>query len=755
MLEFIKKRYFFFILIFFLLISILLINPDLPFLNSDSSFYLILAQSISSGQGYKDLYYPGNPPNVEFPFLYSLLLAIVLKIFHQNYIIFLKLLSVLFGIGSLIVVRIFFSEMLKNKTIKVKAFTDYYVPLITLFTCTNLWFVSFSTSIFPEIPYLFFSFIALILLNKYEKSSKIFDKYLLLTVFSLTITFFTRSIGLALIMAISIYFLIMKKKYKKGFYLVGSWLFLSLPWLIRTLLVSSSAISNSYVSQFVYGHKESVMNIVKAIGWNVIHYWQLISTLLLPGFFLSKLTEEMSYFPFLSGLINKTIQSFSFTSLPVLSIFLQLIIFGFVVIGFLYQLKKIKLTEIYVLCYLSIVFVFPSWFFAESGNRFLIPILPFILYYFFSGLFLAIDFTTDAKEKNEKISKNMGVKIKLIICLIILIVNFIPVGRLLKANLGYLVNYRHLSLEERKDYYPSWFMDRFEPADWIKNNTFPDSIFMYEYPPPFYLVTGRKTVFFTLTPCPEREIKLAEIAVTIKQKGVNYIVTVTPKEEKIIGQLNQQMEDMIFFPLVRFESIDELIKIYKVSKINPRAKVLNQEGINWYHKGNFKKASEQFKRAIEIDAHPLEYFNLGQCYERENLIKEALFTYEKSVKMESNYELVKDKIDILKQQERIKNGFCSPEEYLKLGKLYLKNYEAVYQSIYCFKKALEFDFNCAIIHYELGRAYIIDEAYNDALSEFEIAFKLEPDLKYKIKHYIQIVKQKRVEKQISYLGRND
>ena len=123
--------------------------------------------------------------------------------------------------------------------------------------------------------------------------------------------------------------------------------------------------------------------------------------------------------------------------------------------------------------------------------------------------------------------------------------------------------------------------------------------------------------------------------------------------------------------------------------------------------------------------------------------------------MESSYELAKDKINILKQQERIKNGFCSPEEYLKLGKLYLKNYKAVYQAIYCFKKALEFDFNCAIIHYELGRAYIVDEAYNNALSEFEIALKLKPDLKYKIKHYVQIVKQKREEKQISYLGRND
>ncbi len=738
--------------------SVPLVNSDLPFLNTDSPFYLILAQSISSGQGYKDIYYPGNPFNVEFPFFYPFILALFLKIYPENYVVFLKLLSILFGIGSLIVVHIFFSNRIKRQTIKLKPFNNYYLPLIALFTCTNLWFVSFSTSILPEIPYLFFSFVSLILLNKYEKSSKGLDRYFLFTVFSLTITFFTRSIGLALIMAIVVYFIIVKRKYKKGCYLIGSWLFLSLPWLIRTLLVSPLAISNSYISQFIGGHKESVVNILKAIIWNITHYWQLISTLLLPGLFFSKFTREMSCFPFLRGLINKRTEYYTPGAFPVLFILLAFIIFGVALIGFVYHLKKRKLAEIYILCYLSIICIFPPWFFGESGNRFFMPILPFMLFYFFTGLFLLVNFfkfgMTDTRKEQEKTNNKILGRIGLIICFVALIINLIPVGRLIRANLKYLINYRHLSLEERKDYYPSWFMDRFMPACWIKNNTSPDTIFMHDYPPPFYLVTGRKTVYFTETPCPERKMDLVEIASNIRQKGVNCIVTIMSEEEKMLRQLNQQMDDMIFFPLVRFESTDELIKIYKVSKINPQAKMLNQKGINWYYKGNFKKASEQFKRAIEIDAHPLEYFNLGQCYERENLIKEAFFTYKKAVKMESSYGLAKDKINILKQQERIKNGLCSPKEYLKLGRLYLKNYKAVYQAIYCFKKALEFDSNHAIIHYELGRAYVIDEAYNDALREFETALKLEPDLKYKIKHYIRVAKQKKKEKDISYLGRS-
>ncbi len=760
MISFIKKKYFLFILLLFLLMSIPLVNSDLPFLDTDSPSYLILAQSISSGQGYKDIYYPGNPPNVEFPFFYPLLLAIVLKIYPGNYVIILKLISILFGTGSLIIVHIFFSNRIKRQAIKIKPLNDYYLPLIALFTCTNLWFVSFSTSILPEIPYLFFSFVSLILLNKYEQSNKNLGKYLLFTAFSLTITFFTRSIGLALIMAIIVYFVIIKRKYKKGFYLIGSWFFLSLPWLVRTLLVSPLAISNSYISQFIGGHKESVINILKAIIWNIVHYWQVISSILFPGFFLSELCEGEIYFPFLYGLVNKKVGYFNFKSIPVLFGFLTFGVFSITILGFICQFKKKRLMEIYVLCYLVILFIFTPRSFIESGNRFFIPLLPFIVHYFLTGASLLTKLLLynkpDIKTGIQKLnSREKNFKVEFAIGFILLTSNIIPVFGLIKANLKYLVNYKSLSMEERKDYYPSWLMDRFMPACWIKENTVPQAIFMYNYPPPFSLVTERKTIYFTETPCPEREMNLVEIASNIRQKGVNYIVSIMSKEEEMLRRLNQEIDDMIFFPLVRFEGINELIKIYKVSKINPQAKMLNKKGIHWYYTGNLKKANEQFKRAIEIDAHPLEYFNLGQCCERENLIKEALFNYEKAVKMESNYELAKDKINILKQQERIKNGFCFPEEYLNLGKLYLKDYKAIYQATYCFKKALKFNSNCAIGHYELGRAYIIDEVYNDALREFEIALKLDPDLKYKIKHYIRIAKQKRKEKQISYLGRND
>ena len=757
MIKFIKKRYFILILLLFLLMSIPLINADLPFLNSDSSFYVILAHSISSGEGYKDIYYPGNPSNVEFPFFYPLLLAIFLKIYPENYVVFLKFLSILFGIASLVVVQIFFSNKVKTQTIKTGPFTSEHVPLIALFISVNLWFLSFSTSILPEIPYLFFSFTSLILLNKYEQSSKNSGKYFLFTALSLTVTFFTRSIGLALIMAAIIYFIIIKRKKRKGFYIGGICIFLSLPWLMRTILISSATISKNYVGQFMHGHNESSIKILKAIVWNLTHYWQLISTLLLPGFFLSKLSEEMSYFPFLCGLINKKIKYFSFSPLPWLSAFLAFTLFAIVVAGFIYHFKKRKLSEIYILCYLSIVFIFPSRFFQESGNRFITPILPFILFYFFTGLFLLVNLFKssgeDVKEKQgTKKNKRVAV-IKILVCLFVLIANLIPVSRLIKANVKYLINYKFLSLEQRKDYYPSWFMDRFIVAYWIKNNTSPDSIFMHDYPPPFYLVTGRKTVYFTKTPCPEREMKLVEIANTIKQKGVNYIVTLTPHEEKIVRQLNQQIEDMIFFPLVRFESIDEIIKIYKVSKINPQAKTLNQEGIDWYHKRNFNKAREGFKKAIAINAHPLEYFNLGQCYEREGEKDRAIFAYENAAKMQFNYEMVKDKIEIVKQQERIENNPFSYEEYLVLGKLYLKNYKAIDLTIYFFRKALILNPESALVHYNLGRAYIIDEAYDAALSELKISLKLKPELKHKVKHYMQIAGQKKKEKQLSYLGR--
>ena len=793
-----KRRYFVFILLLFLLMSISLLNSDLPFLNNDSPFYLMLARSISLGEGYRDLYYPGNPFHVECPFFYPLLLALILKIFPGN-IIALKLVSILFGLASLVAIYILFSD--KYRRLQSAKFGSWSASgglgfgslnWLLLLTSTNLWFLSFSTGIVPEIPYLFLSLVALILLNKYEQCSKIFDKYLFITVFTLAITFFTRSIGLALVMATGIYFLIIKGEHKKGFCLVGLWSFSVLPWIIWMTLTSPYAVSKNYIGQFIYGHKESFISIFRAIIWNITHYWQVISSLLLPDFFLPKLTEEVSYFPFLYGLINKRVEYFSIKSLPVLSFFLSFIIFTVTIIGFIYQFKKKRLTEIYILCYLSIVFVFPPWFFVESGNRFFIPLLPFVLYYFFIGLFLLVNLfkyqmpdtrcqTPDARHKGlqKRGSRYRKFPIEFVTCFVLLTANLMPIFWLIKSNLRYLANYKYLSLEERKDYYPTWFMDRFMPARWIRKNTSPGAIFMYIFPPPFYLATERKTVYFTETPCPERKRDLAEIASIIKEKEVNYIVTVTIKEEEIVGQLNQRMEDMVFFPLVQFESTDEMIKIYKVSGINPEAKTANQEGVNWYLKTDFNKAKKHFKQAIGISPHPLEYFNLGQCDEKEGKIDEALFAYEKAVKLEPNYELIKDRINIIRQEEKLKDNLNNPLEYMKLGRLYLKNYKFINSAISLFKKALSLDPTVALIHYELGRAYIIDEAYDVALTELRTALKLlsplsplgrgrkgegspgysnmrelvDSNLKYKIKHYIRVAKQKKKEKELSYLGR--
>ncbi|MCK5535146.1 hypothetical protein KAI68_08515 [bacterium] len=56
-------------LVLYLILAGLLLNPDLP-LEGDSPIFFNLAQSISSGQGYKDIYFPGNPVHVQYPYCY-------------------------------------------------------------------------------------------------------------------------------------------------------------------------------------------------------------------------------------------------------------------------------------------------------------------------------------------------------------------------------------------------------------------------------------------------------------------------------------------------------------------------------------------------------------------------------------------------------------------------------------------------------------------------------------------------------------
>jgi hypothetical protein len=299
--------------------------------------------------------------------------------------------------------------------------------------------------------YLFFSLATILFFEKYIENNNTNKLYLWMGGITLILALYTKMVGWSLVIASLLYFFINKKH--REFWLIGGISFFCfLPWIIRNILVSD--LPMEYITSIVSGYKTCSLNIAKSIIFNTISYGNAIKYILLPGCFLHKLSWELlSAF----SLLTKC----NYVSFPfplVLSIFLV----GILLFGFYFKIRqKFSLLESYVICYLLVLLICPPDFFLSDGKRYLYQILPFLSYYFLSGLF---EISREIKFLHFMVKKT----IILSLVLIVLIPNLMCSLCLIKGNINYLVNYKNLSKEEKKDYYASWFNVYFTSALWIK-----------------------------------------------------------------------------------------------------------------------------------------------------------------------------------------------------------------------------------------------------------------------------------------------
>ena len=748
-----KKKFFLGILIVYIITCGLLLNPDPP-LTNDGPYYLLLSQSIVSHQGYRDIFHPAEMVDVEYPPIYPLLLAFILIILPKT-VVGLKFLSLLFGVASLIIIYYFFADKyeylpdLKFFTIKFKtkiyslSFITYPL-LLLLLTFSNLWFLVFSITIAPEVVYLFFSLLSLIFLEKWIDEGNYFNRYLLFTVLSITVSFYIKALALALILSGSSY-LFVRKDYKKGFLFLITTGFAILPWIIRNRIINKTSLSLDYIGQFLTGHQLNLLDMGKTIFFNLTHYIHAVFTLLIPGYFLGKSGfQGEEAFSFLYSFLGKK-EYFDPQSLNTLTLFITLLLSVIIGIGFIKQLKKKKLPEVYVLSYLFILFLFPRGFYISSSNRYLLPLLPFIVHYFLNGIFLLESWRLKVK---QPCCLNLRSNLVWILCFILVVANLIPAAYMIRGNISYLGNYKFLSIEERKDYHSRWLLDYFTPAAWIRENTPVNSVVMHCFPPAFYLKSNRKSVFFLLTLQGPRLIKInldkmKVIADRINKYKVDYLVVGHQAEREIIGYLKRYSEIFMFEPLAVFKTEMKRVEIYKVIKTNAQIKTLNRQGINYYKKGNYKQAVSKFKEIIQLQPNCKTYFNLGQCYEKQDLSKGAGEMYAKAIQLEPAYKTAKTKLYIIEEKEKIEQNPVHPGGYENLGRFYLEEGD-LNKAIKNLNYALHLGAYNSSVHYNLGIAYLKKKEYKSALEELKKSLSLQRNLgdKYRIKHYIKIAKMK-------------
>ena len=165
----------------------LLFDPE-PTIGGDNAHYMILAESIGSGQGYRDIHVPGAPNHAQYPPFYPLVLAATAALGGE--LVAFKLLSVLFTTASVVALY-----LLARARLGWAGAVAVAVPL-----AASPVLLDFSHWVLSEA---LFVFCVLVALAASERSPAT-DRWFAVSLAAAVLAFLTRFAGLPLLVALAL-----------------------------------------------------------------------------------------------------------------------------------------------------------------------------------------------------------------------------------------------------------------------------------------------------------------------------------------------------------------------------------------------------------------------------------------------------------------------------------------------------------------------------------------------------------------------
>lgn len=500
------KAIFLLLLLVNFLLIMFLYDPKL-FTGGDNATYLTLAKSLLQGSGYRDLFDPTAPAHTQYPPGFPLILMPGLIIFDNNFAL-IKFIIIGLSLGGFAL----FYLMLKRK----EGNRDWLFPLLILTVSPII--LEYSHWILSEIPYLFFSLLAVYLFERFSVLKKNNIIFFILMAISVTFVYFIRTIGMSLVLACFVY-LLYKKRWKELVILAVIVAIFIIPWQIRTSKVGGQA--GGYLQPFFAKdpYDPELGNITLTEYFvRVIANFKLYTFYVIPQIL----------FPVING--GTLLNILGFVSLV-------LFIIGFIVV---IKRKTFGLWGLYFIFFIGITFSWPQ---VWSGDRFLIPIVPFLIYYFFIGL---RNFAQWLRFKS----------LSLIAVFLMIILALSDSIKKIPNNLSNLIAY----LKGNKYAgYPLDWQRYFETLNWIKDNTEKDAIVVSRKPEFTYLLGQRKSFLYRYSSDPQKLIN------DFYEKKANYLLFDsfywTGTTRKYIGPVLQRYPDK--FELV-YKSPQPEMYVFKI-----------------------------------------------------------------------------------------------------------------------------------------------------------------------------------------------
>ena len=427
-------------------------------LNGDNVDYYLLGKAISQGEGYTTIWYPGSPPYSHRPIGYPIIIALPM-LFGISSIIAIKWINFLFLCGSLILFYRLSEKLTQNKTLAM---------VIALVIGINIHILQYAFIMMSEIPFLFFTILAVYLLVNLETSDHFSLKNytIWLMIIALSIAYHIKSLGIALLFAFLVYFL-GKRKWKQSIITLSGFIALALPYFIRNLMLG---VKSSYLTSVTFKNP----------------YQRELGTMEFFDYFTRIFSNIIRY---ISIEIPRSVVPFFPETTATTGSWIVGILISALIIWALVRLRDYRtlLLSLFVGTF-GILLLWPEvWF----GIRFIMPLIPFIL-------FLAVYGVSEIL-----VYVNLNKKLILLVAVIIFGLNF------------KMYSDFH---EKSKTTYPKAYTNYFNLAKWARTNTETGDIIIARKPQFFYLFSNRQVNKYKYT------LNDQELIADLEKQNATYVV---------------------------------------------------------------------------------------------------------------------------------------------------------------------------------------------------------------------------------------
>ena len=422
--------------VFFLFVYGYIFDKKLD-LNGDNAYYFVLGKALSQGKGYVNIANIDNAPNNHYPPGYPFVLSIFM--FISDSVVFLKIINGIFLLASLFMFYYLFNYFSKSPKI---AFVAVFFLLL------NSHLLLYGTMLMSELSFILFSFLCLFFILRTDFERRLFrkpDVYLILI--TLVAAYYIRSTGIALFGGLLLY-LILRKYWKAAIFIFIGFITFAMPWIIRGQKLGGSAYIKPLI--MVNPYRPELGN--AGFTEYVIRFLSNLSRYI---------TREIpsSTLPFIHVNYLEEIQAIEW-------------LIGFIIIAFIvYGLYKLGRKGLILYTYLLVTFgILLMWPEVWTGVRFVLPVVPLILFAGLIGLYNFLKYVLARSRMNLKFN----------------------VLLLLLFGLAYIAPIKNLHIKASNDYPASW-KNYFTVAEWFKREGLKDVVVICRKPMLFHLRSGTYT----------------------------------------------------------------------------------------------------------------------------------------------------------------------------------------------------------------------------------------------------------------------